>query len=90
MGLTSEQKQEIIESYGKRKADTGSASVQIALLTERIAQLTEHLNSHKKDFSSQQGLRKMVGQRRRLLKYLKRQDLTAYKELIQQLGIRGV
>ena len=90
MGLTSEQKQEIIESYGKRKADTGSAGVQIALLTERIAQLTEHLNVHKKDFSSQQGLRKMVGQRRRLLKYLKRQDLTAYKELIQQLGIRGV
>ena len=90
MGLTSEQKQEIIESYGKRKADTGSAGVQIALLTERIAQLTEHLNVHKKDFSSQQGLRKMVGQRRRLLKYLKRQDLAAYKELIQQLGIRGV
>ena len=90
MGLTSEQKQEIIESYGKRKADTGSAGIQIALLTERIAQLTEHLNVHKKDFSSQQGLRKMVGQRRRLLKYLKRQDLAAYKELIQQLGIRGV
>ena len=90
MGLTSAEKQEIIESYGKSRTDTGSASVQIALLTERIAQLTEHLNSHKKDFSSQQGLRKMVGQRRRLLKYLKRQDLAAYKELIQQLGIRGV
>ena len=90
MGLTSEEKQEIIESYGKSKADSGSAGVQIALLTERIAQLTEHLNTHKKDFSSQHGLRKMVGQRRRLLKYLKRQDLAAYKELIQQLGIRGV
>ena len=90
MGLTNTEKQEIVKSYGKSETDTGSASVQIALLTGRITQLTEHLNIHKKDFSSQQGLRKMVGQRRRLLKYLKHQDLAAYKELIQRLGIRGV
>lgn len=90
MTLTREKKEEIIKNYGKGEADTGSASVQIALLTARINELTEHLNVHKKDFSSQRGLRKMVGQRRRLLKYVKRYDLTAYKELIQQLGIRGV
>ena len=90
MGLTNNVTQEIVKTYGKSEADTGSASVQIALLTERIAQLTEHLNVHKKDFSTQHGLRKMVGQRRRLLKYLKRRDLAAYKDLIQQLGIRGV
>jgi len=90
MGLTSNETQEIVKTYGKSETDTGSTSVQIALLTESIVQLTEHLNVHKKDFSSQHGLRKMVGQRRRLLKYLKRRDLAAYKDLIQQLGIRGV
>ena len=61
MGLTNEKKQIIIQNYGRNKEDTGSTSVQIALLTERIAQLTEHLNVHKKDFSSQHGLRKLVG-----------------------------
>lgn len=90
MGLTTEKKRELIRAYGKDEADTGSAPVQIALLTERIKELTEHLDVHKKDFSSQRGLRKMVGQRRRLLKYVKRQDFQAYKELIQRLGIRGV
>ena len=90
MGLTRAQKEEIVKNYGKNETDTGSATVQVAMLTERIKELTEHLNKHKKDFSSQRGLRKMVGQRRRLLKYIKRQDLTAYKELIQRLGIRGV
>ncbi len=90
MGLTTEKKRELIKSYGANETDTGSVPVQIALLTERIKELTEHLNVHKKDFSSQRGLRKMVGQRRRLLKYLKRQDFQAYKELIQRLGIRGV
>ncbi len=90
MGLTTEKKRELIRAYGKTETDTGSAPVQIALLTERIKELTEHLNVHKKDFSSQRGLRKMVGQRRRLLKYVKRQDFQAYKELIQRLGIRGV
>jgi len=90
MGLTNNKAKEIVTTYGKSETDTGSTSVQIALLTERIAQLTEHLNVHKKDFSSQHGLRKMVGKRRRLLKYLKRRNLSAYRDLIQQLGIRGV
>jgi small subunit ribosomal protein S15 len=90
MGLTRQKKEEIVKSYRKSDTDTGSSAVQIALLTERIKKLTEHLNVHKKDFGSQRGLRKMVGQRRRLLKYVKRRDLTAYKELVQKLGIRGV
>jgi len=90
MGLDAQKKSEIIREYRENENDTGSASVQIALLTERIRELTGHLETHKKDFSSQRGLRKMVGQRRRLLKYVKRQDLTAYRELIAKLEIRGV
>jgi small subunit ribosomal protein S15 len=90
MGLLNEKKQEIIKSFAKHEADTGSAAVQVALLSERVAQLTEHLNVHKQDFSSQRGLRKLVGQRRRLLKYLRDEDLTAYKALLERLGIRGV
>lgn len=90
MGLTSEEKQEIVQNYGNNEKDTGSVAVQIAMFTEKIRELTEHLNVHRKDFSSQRGLRKMVGQRRRLMKYLKKRDLAAYKELIQRLGIRGV
>lgn len=90
MGLTVEKKAELIREFGTAEKDTGSAVVQIALLTERIRELTEHLNQHKKDFSSQRGLRKMVGQRRRLLKYVKRHDLAGYKALIERLGIRGV
>ncbi len=90
MSLTQEQKREITEKYGHSEKDTGSAAVQIALLSEKIRELTDHLNVHRKDFSSQRGLRKMVGQRRRLMKYVKKHDLTAYKELIQSLGIRGV
>ena len=90
MGLTTERKAEIIREYGKGNDDTGSAPVQIALLTERIQELTGHLGQHKKDFSSQRGLRKMVGQRRRLLKYVKRHDLATYRELIEKLEIRGV
>ncbi len=90
MGLTRAQKEEFVNEYGKNETDTGSAAVQVAMLTERIKELTGHLNTHKKDFSSQRGLRKMVGQRRRLLKYIKQQELAAYKELIQRLGIRGV
>jgi len=80
----------IIKEFGESENDTGSAVVQIALLTERVRELTEHLGQHKKDFSSQRGLRKMVGQRRRLLKYVKRQDLAKYRELIARLEIRGV
>ncbi len=90
MGLTTEKKRELVQTYGENEVDTGSVPVQIALLTARVKELTAHLNVHKKDFSAQRGLRKMVGQRRRLLKYLKRQDFQAYKELIQKLGIRGV
>ena len=90
MGLTTEKKAEIIREFGQGKGDTGSAPVQIALLSERVRELTEHLGQHKKDFSSQRGLRKMVGQRRRLLKYVKRHDLATYRELIEKLQIRGV
>jgi len=90
VGLTPETKAEIAQTFGKDEKDTGSAAVQIALLTERIKELTEHLNVHKKDFSSQRGLRKMVGQRRRLLKYVKRGSLAEYRQLIEKLGIRGV
>jgi small subunit ribosomal protein S15 len=90
MGLSPDRKADIVREYGKQENDTGSAEVQIALLTTRITDLTAHLNQHKKDFSSQRGLRKMVGQRRRLLKYVKRHDLTTYRQLLERLGIRGV
>jgi small subunit ribosomal protein S15 len=90
MGLDPQKKSKIIREFAKDEKDTGSAAVQIALLTERIRDLTGHLETHKKDFSSQRGLRKMVGQRRRLLKYVKRQDLAGYRELIARLEIRGV
>jgi len=90
MGLSVEKKSEIIKEFQQGENDTGSAAVQVAILTERIRELTEHLGVHKKDFSAQRGLRKMVGQRRRLLKYIKRRDLTAYRELIEKLEIRGV
>ncbi len=90
MGLSTDKKTEIVKEFGKGDNDTGSAEVQIALLTTRVTELTEHLNEHKKDFSAQRGLRKMVGQRRRLLKYVKRHDLTMYRQLLERLGIRGV
>jgi small subunit ribosomal protein S15 len=90
MGLSSEKKAEIVREFGQGTGDTGSAAVQVALLTQRIGELTEHLSRHKKDFSSQRGLRRMVGLRRRMLKYIKRRDLSAYKALSERLGIRGV
>ncbi len=90
MGLSLDKKTEIVKEFGKGDNDTGSAEVQIALLTTRVKELTEHLDQHKKDFSAQRGLRKMVGQRRRLLKYVKRQDLATYRQLLERLGIRGV
>jgi len=90
MGLSTDKKTEIVKEFGKGESDTGSAEVQIALLTTRVEELTEHLNEHKKDFSAQRGLRKMVGQRRRLLKYVKRHDLATYRQLLERLGIRGV
>lgn len=86
--LTKETKNEIVKKHAAKAGDTGSASVQIALITERIKQLSGHLKSHKKDYSTQLGLLKLVGQRRRLLNYLKKSDLNAYGSLIKQLDIR--
>src|SRR5690554_1469374 len=87
--LTKETKAEIIKEYQLKEGDTGSPEVQIALLTARISLLTEHLKVHKKDYHSRRGLLKMVGQRKRLLKYLKNKDINRYRELISRLGIRG-
>jgi small subunit ribosomal protein S15 len=88
MGLNKDKKQELITKYGKSDKDTGNTSVQIALLTERINQLTEHFQKFSKDHHSRRGLLKMVGQRRRLLEYLYQEDLEGYRKLIQVLGIR--
>ena len=82
------QKQEIIEKYKTHDKDTGSPEVQIALLSDRINHLTEHFKTHAKDFHSRRGLLKLVSQRRRLLDYLKKKDLTRYRGLIKELGIR--
>ncbi len=81
-------KEEIVKLYGKNEADTGSTEVQVALLTEKINHLTQHLRTHKKDFHSRLGLLKMVGQRKRLLNYLTKKDLDAYRALIAKLGLR--
>ena len=86
--LSKERKAEIIKEFGRTPQDTGSPEVQIALLTERINQITEHLKKNKKDHHSRRGLLKMVGQRRGLLEYLKRTNIEAYRELIERLGIR--
>jgi len=88
MSLTSEKKQELITTYGSNPQDTGDVEVRIALLTERISQLTEHLRAHSKDHNSRRGLLKMVGQRRRLLNYLTRKDVEKYRSLIKKLEIR--
>ena len=89
MGLTQQSKAALIERYRNHDNDTGSPEVQIALLSERIATLTEHFKVHKKDHHSRRGLLKMVGQRKRLLNYLKTKDLESYRKLIKELGIRG-
>ena len=86
--LGTERKQEIIESFKRHEGDTGSPEVQIALLSERIIYLTEHFKTHKKDHHSRRGLLKMVGQRRRLLDYLIKQDVERYRTIIKALGIR--
>ena len=86
--MTKERKQEIINTFKRDENDTGSSEVQIALLTERINELTEHLKVHKKDNHSRRGLLKMVGSRRNLQKYLKAKDLTRYNALIAKLGLR--
>ncbi len=88
MALDSAKKQEIVTKYRRTENDTGSCEVQIALLSERISQLTEHLKIFKKDHASRLGLLKLVGQRRRLMKYFKRTDKDAYLKLITDLGIR--
>ena len=81
-------KTEVITSYQKKEGDTGSTEVQVALLTERITQLTGHMAVHRKDFHTQHGLINLVGQRRRLLKYLSREDVGRYNQLIKKLGLR--
>ena len=86
--MTTERKAEIIKEYGRTPNDTGSPEVQVALLTERINVLTEHLKENKKDHHSRRGLLKMVGKRRGLLGYLKKNDLEGYRALIAKLGIR--
>ncbi len=88
MAVTKERKAELIKTYGKDEKDSGSAAVQVALLTERIRELTEHMKSHKKDFHTRRGLLMLVGQRRRLLGYIKKNDINDYRELIAKLGIR--
>ncbi len=82
------QKNEIIDKYRKHESDTGSAEVQIALLSERISHLTDHFKVHKKDHHSRRGLLKLVGQRRRLLNYLRNKNIDRYRDLIQSLGLR--
>jgi small subunit ribosomal protein S15 len=86
--LTKEAKQELIDKFGRQQNDTGSPEVQVALLTARINELTEHLREHKKDHHSRRGLLMLVGQRRRLLNYLSRSDVDRYRGLVQELGLR--
>jgi small subunit ribosomal protein S15 len=88
MSITAERKQEVIKDFATKDGDTGSPEVQVAILSERISNLTDHLKTHKKDFHSRRGLLIMVGQRRRLLDYVKRKEATRYEQLIQRLGLR--
>lgn len=88
MSITAVRKQEVIKEYATGEADTGSPEVQVAILSERIRNLTEHLKTHRKDFHSRRGLLMMVGQRRRLLDYLKRKETGRYEQLVERLGLR--
>ena len=88
VALTVERKKEVIENFKTHETDTGSPEVQIALLSERISYLTEHFKTHKKDHHSRRGLLKLVGQRRRLLDYLKRKDVGRYRDMLERLGLR--
>ena len=88
MTLTKDAKKEIVGEFGSSDADTGSPQVQIALLSKRIEQLTNHLRTHRKDHHSRRGLLKLVGRRRRLLNYLQKRDLEGYRQLIKDLGLR--
>ena len=88
MSISKERKAELVSEFGKSSDDSGSAAVQVAILTDRILYLTEHMKTHKKDFASRRGLLKMVGQRRHLLDYIRKGDEQAYKDLIVKLGLR--
>ena len=88
MSITAEQKAQVIKEYATKEGDTGSPEVQVAILSTRIANLTEHLKTHKKDFHSRRGLLQMVGQRRRLLDYAKKKDVARYQSIIERLGLR--
>ena len=88
MAITKEQKQEYVETYGQNETDTGKTEVQIAILTHRILELTEHMKENKKDSHTRLGLMKLVGKRRRQLKYLENHDIASYRSLIKKLGIR--
>lgn len=89
MALVQQRKQELISEYQVHETDTGSADVQIAMLTERISRLSEHLKTNKKDHTSRRGLLKMIGMRKRLLAYIQKHDMERYRALIGRLGIRG-
>jgi len=88
MSITKEEKLQLVKKFGENEADSGKTEVQIALITRRIVELTEHLKEHKKDHHSRRGLLKLVGQRRRLLNYLAKKDIVRYRSLIQELGLR--
>lgn len=88
MTISKERKAELIREFGKNDQDSGSAPVQVAIMTDRIRELTEHMKSHKKDFHTRRGLLMLVGKRRRLLSYIKSNDIDEYRELIGRLGIR--
>ena len=88
MTISKERKAELIREFGKNDKDSGSPEVQVAILTDRIRELTEHMKSHPKDFHTRRGLLMLVGRRRRLLSYIKKNDIFEYRELIKQLGIR--
>jgi small subunit ribosomal protein S15 len=88
MTVTAERKRELVSRFGRSDSDTGATEVQVALLTERINQLTEHLRGHSKDHHSRRGLLKLVGQRRRLLRYLQSANLESYRSLVKELGLR--
>ena len=89
MSINLQNKQEIVKEFGKNEKDTGSSAVQIAMMTKKISELTEHLKTNKKDFATKRGLLMMVGKRKRLLSYLKDTNLEGYRELVRKLGIRG-
>ena len=88
MTVTKDEKTQIIAEHARSEGDTGSAEVQVAVLTKRVAELTEHLKAHTSDHASRRGLLQMVGRRRRLLEYLKREDIERYRDLIAKLGLR--